>query len=338
MGKGPAGRIACRCPLSTPPMSASVTPTALVAVPLDETAPDTRLAVDLLGALGQMIAGSKSGYHHLVPDHLVVFNANVCTQDRPGGPGVLWYGDLDVTASRADLRELAGRLGQHLYICYEMGASPRGDRLPDFQDAAYDTDGVAERYRVAAFDGVVPSPEGRRNRRASETEETRRITPPLTPRTTVRRRVRRPRFDWRTIHSAADPQPQGPRYALPDLTSLVVPVVRGHPDQTAACRLEAWYAALTAQLAETVPPFCSAVWLHPADDVALRQWVGAPLRRRYPAFRQEQMMGMFWLSFGPATSIHVPEGTMIIEPDACDRTRSQTTKVRGGGAPGAPSP
>ena len=48
-----------------------------------------------LGPRGRMISGSKTGYRDRHPDHLPVFNANVCF-----GSSKVWHGDLDLTPGR----------------------------------------------------------------------------------------------------------------------------------------------------------------------------------------------------------------------------------------------
>jgi hypothetical protein len=62
-----------------------------------------------------MIAPSKSGYRVNHPDHVIVFNANVCTPTR----GVIWNGDLDITVDSEALKAMAAEHGEELYIFRE---------------------------------------------------------------------------------------------------------------------------------------------------------------------------------------------------------------------------
>lgn len=67
---------------------------------------------------GRMISSSKSGYKDRFPDHLVVFNANIVTSDKTK----VWHGDLDVTADADDLKALAAKHDETLYILRESDA------------------------------------------------------------------------------------------------------------------------------------------------------------------------------------------------------------------------
>lgn len=68
--------------------------------------------------MGRMISGSKSGYMERNPGNKVVFNANIVIKSR----GKVWYGDLDLTLDREDLRFIATDLKEPLYVLYEMDA------------------------------------------------------------------------------------------------------------------------------------------------------------------------------------------------------------------------
>ena len=61
---------------------------------------------------GRMISGSKTA----PKGHVCVFNANVCSKSR----GKFWFGDLDIAADAADLRRLAAKEGEEIYILREM--------------------------------------------------------------------------------------------------------------------------------------------------------------------------------------------------------------------------
>jgi len=61
---------------------------------------------------GRMISGSKTE----PKGHVCVFNANVCSKSR----GKFWFGDIDITADADDLRKLAVKEGEEIYILREM--------------------------------------------------------------------------------------------------------------------------------------------------------------------------------------------------------------------------
>jgi hypothetical protein len=73
------------------------------------------VAQEILGLPGKMIGASKSGYRDNFPDHLVVFNSNVCM-----GKTKLWFGDIDITLSLESLQELASSIGETIYVLSEM--------------------------------------------------------------------------------------------------------------------------------------------------------------------------------------------------------------------------
>lgn len=74
------------------------------------------IAVKHLGHNGCMVSGSKSGYMNSHPKNVVFFNANVYNHEAIK----IWYGDLDLTKSRAKLQELAKALGETIYVTREM--------------------------------------------------------------------------------------------------------------------------------------------------------------------------------------------------------------------------
>jgi hypothetical protein len=70
---------------------------------------------ETLGYPGRMISYSKSDYvveRH--PDHVAVFNANVCIAE-----GKLWHGDLDLTLDEPKLAALAEQISEIVYVLYE---------------------------------------------------------------------------------------------------------------------------------------------------------------------------------------------------------------------------
>lgn len=77
----------------------------------------TKITEEIIGRLGRMIAGSKSGYRKAHPGNTVVFNANLCTE-----AGKFRHGDLDVTLDGKELQRIADQIGQKIYVLYEMDA------------------------------------------------------------------------------------------------------------------------------------------------------------------------------------------------------------------------
>ena len=82
---------------------------------------------------GQMLSASKSYYRDQHPDHEVYFNgcifikepvqwwqfSNVGEWFRPSSYRQVWWGDIDLTASRSALALAAGMCGQDLYVTRE---------------------------------------------------------------------------------------------------------------------------------------------------------------------------------------------------------------------------
>jgi hypothetical protein len=75
---------------------------------------------------GRMIGSSKSAYCSMHPNNLVVFNANVCTLTK----GKIWWGDLDITLDTALLLALRNKVGEDLYILYEMDGRFQNETAP----------------------------------------------------------------------------------------------------------------------------------------------------------------------------------------------------------------
>lgn len=82
-------------------------------------------STSILGYPGRMISNSKSGYKEKNPNNLVVFNANVCTQNYK-----IWWGDLDLTKSASDLSNLSADLGEDIYILYESDGRFENENKP----------------------------------------------------------------------------------------------------------------------------------------------------------------------------------------------------------------
>jgi hypothetical protein len=88
------------------------------------------LCEEILGIRGRMISGSKSMYRRAYKDHLVVFNANVCTRN-----GKIWYGDLDITLDTERLQKLADTLDETIYVLYESDGRFEHELNPRIEDA-----------------------------------------------------------------------------------------------------------------------------------------------------------------------------------------------------------
>jgi hypothetical protein len=71
---------------------------------------------------GRMISGSKT----CPKGHVCVFNANICSKSR----GKFWFGDIDITADAADLRALAAKEGEEIYILREMDGRFTNEEKP----------------------------------------------------------------------------------------------------------------------------------------------------------------------------------------------------------------
>jgi hypothetical protein len=78
-----------------------------------------------LGHTGRLVGASKSRYRENKPDNLVVFNANLCTDE-----GKIWYGDLDVTEDQDKLVFLSKELDKDLYVLFEMHGRFENEKNP----------------------------------------------------------------------------------------------------------------------------------------------------------------------------------------------------------------
>lgn len=100
--------------------------------------------VEILGFPGKMISGSKSGYSSRNPRNLVVFNGNLIVLEEENLLGVkkpvatkIWYGDIDITLSREDLKVLSAELGKTLLVLYEMDGRFENENLPRISSFVY---------------------------------------------------------------------------------------------------------------------------------------------------------------------------------------------------------
>ena len=89
------------------------------------------LLTEKIGLSGHMISASKSSYRNRFPDHLVVFNSNICTKED----GKVWFGDIDVSLSRDLLGEISISTGRVIYVLHEMDARFENEESPLFEEA-----------------------------------------------------------------------------------------------------------------------------------------------------------------------------------------------------------
>lgn len=84
----------------------------------------------------RLISGSKSYYRKNHPLNLIVFNANIFTEEF----GKIWYGDLDLTIDSKNLIKIYDELGINLYILSEMSGRFDNENRNDFKkDSIWDT-------------------------------------------------------------------------------------------------------------------------------------------------------------------------------------------------------
>lgn len=97
--------------------------------------------VNFLGYPGVMLSMSKSNYRNSHPNNLVVFNGNVCVNDKK-----VWFGDIDITISKNILLELSKELNQSLYILSEMDGRFDNEDKPKIENflAKFNPDGTYE--------------------------------------------------------------------------------------------------------------------------------------------------------------------------------------------------
>lgn len=76
---------------------------------------------------GRMMSGSKTG----PKGHVCVWNANVLSKSR----GKFWFGDLDLTADADELKALAAKEGEPIYVLREMDARFTNEANPKWENA-----------------------------------------------------------------------------------------------------------------------------------------------------------------------------------------------------------
>lgn len=113
----------------------------------------SHLIRETIGFPGRMISGSKSGYHNKYPNHIVIFNANLCTESE----GKIWFGDLDLTLDKEHLSELAVALNQDLYVLRELDARFENEDSPLLKNAViiFKTDGSWEVGKNTVYRNMI---------------------------------------------------------------------------------------------------------------------------------------------------------------------------------------
>src|SRR4051794_13959791 len=83
-----------------------------------------------MGPPARLVTLSKTHYCAKHPDHLVVFNANVCFDE-----GKAWWGDVDLTLEEARIVRLAGLTGESVYVLYESDGRFENEDAPRLDQA-----------------------------------------------------------------------------------------------------------------------------------------------------------------------------------------------------------
>jgi hypothetical protein len=106
-----------------------------------------------LGPPGRMVGLSKSGYMAAHPQHMAVFNANVCF-----GWGKVWWGDIDLTIDEHSLEALAAGTRETVYVLYESDGRFRHEAAPLLERAVYSvTPDGHTRFEASHFERVADS-------------------------------------------------------------------------------------------------------------------------------------------------------------------------------------
>jgi hypothetical protein len=87
---------------------------------------------EILGPPGRLISYSKSGYRTRHPDHVAVFNGNLCLEG-----GKVWHGDLDLTVDEPMLVGLARIIGTTVYVLWERDGRFDHEDKPLLREAVY---------------------------------------------------------------------------------------------------------------------------------------------------------------------------------------------------------
>lgn len=117
-----------------------------------------RYADDVLETLGhdaRLVSMSKSLYRRAHPDHVVVFNSNVCLEE-----GKVWHGDIDLTLDEPKLADLSKRTGEIVHLLYEYDGRFTNEERPLLNEAVYSVTPSGHtkydhRYTERAVDGTL---------------------------------------------------------------------------------------------------------------------------------------------------------------------------------------
>lgn len=96
----------------------------------------TKSIVEKLFGPSGIIFGSKGQYSWDNKNHLVLFNANICTKSL----GKIWYGDFDITIDEDKLIKAAKALKERVYVLYESDARFDHEKEPKFEHAVFSVD------------------------------------------------------------------------------------------------------------------------------------------------------------------------------------------------------
>ena len=94
------------------------------------------ILIETVGPMGRMISASKSGYRERNPENIAVFNSNLVLLEAGEKFGLetrhgkVWFGDIDVTKDRNQLKDLAKRSGCDVVILSEMDGRFENEKDP----------------------------------------------------------------------------------------------------------------------------------------------------------------------------------------------------------------
>lgn len=103
---------------------------------------------------------------------------------------------------------------------------------------------------------------------------------------------------------------------FPDPASLPTHTGTDGAVQEALARLDAWGRELQKLLDDPRRLRCERVWINPRDHALLAAWVAEPMQRADGRTRDAWESEWIWTA--PSHSTEVPEGTVLVEPDAWD--------------------
>lgn len=90
----------------------------------------SEITQNILGYPGKMITASKSSYVKSFQSHIIVFNSNLFV-----GGKKIWFGDLDVTESIGDLKELSNSINKDVYVLFESDGRFDNEENPNLDNA-----------------------------------------------------------------------------------------------------------------------------------------------------------------------------------------------------------